>query len=513
MRILLVEDEPLFRKGLAKMIAGSEASWDVCGEAENGQEAEQLIAELQPDLIVTDIRMPVMDGLELLQRTKAAFPDIEFIVITGFQDFQYAQAALRSGALDLLVKPCSKQDMHDALTKADIFVQKKRTAARKKASERQLLQENALRAIFLRFPYRPEAAAELEQKLRSTKLIVLHVADFLPPERSYTKRDVPLLQFAVLNIMGELLDAHRSWSMLLLIEAGRFALLLPPGAEAEVQRLLDAACTTVRQLLGLTVAAHEAGVVSSLGGLADMYEAALANSAQSRASRDRDEQPEAALPVNRVRQQLIGAQAAAFIMAGQAEALQQYLDGLMKEMSALDAEALPIEALSLSFALQDAARKQLERESDARSLSERIGKLNECRSKDEVCAWMKAETERFMRHYEEWQSRYSSNAVSRAIRYIEEHYAEQLSLQQVASHVHLNAAYFSHLFKKETGRSFVNFLIDVRMDKAKLLLSNTNLNVTEVSGKVGYDLPNYFAKLFKINTGLTPKEYRKHHMI
>ncbi|MFH5183621.1 response regulator [Paenibacillus sp. TAB 01] len=509
MRILLVEDEPLFRKGLAKMIAGAEASWDVCGEAENGLVAERLIVELQPDLVVTDIRMPVMDGLELLRSTKAVFPDIEFIVITGFQDFHYAQAALRSGALDLLVKPCSKQDMHEALAKADAFVQKKQTAARKEASERQLLQENALRAVFLRFPYRPEAAVELEQELRCSKLIVLHVADFLPADRGYTKRDVPLLQFAVLNIIDELLDAHGLWGSLLLIEAGRFALLLPADAGAEEQRLLDAACSTVRQLLGLTVAAYAAGRVHRLSGLADLYEAAMEESAQSRVSGERDSESEAVLPVNRVRQRLIGAQAAALIMAGQAEALQQYLDGLTKEMSAIDAETLPIEALSLSFALQDVARKQLERESDARGLTERISKLNECRSRDEISVWIKAETERFMGHYEEWQNRYSASAVTRAVRYIEERYAEQLSLQQVASHVHLNAAYFSHLFKKETGRSFVNFLIDLRMNKAKLLLSNTNLNVTEVSGMVGYDLPNYFAKLFKINTGLSPKEYRK----
>jgi two-component system response regulator YesN len=509
MRILLVEDEPLFRKGLAKMIAGAEASWDVCGDAENGLAAERLIAELQPDLVVTDIRMPIMDGLELLQQTKTRFPDIEFIVITGFQDFQYAQAALRSGALDLLVKPCSKQDMHEALAKAEAFVQKKQTAARKEAMERQLLQENALRAVFLRFPYRPKAGVELEQELRGSKLIVLHVTEFLPAGRGYTRRDVPLLQFAVLNIIGELLDAHGPWGTLLLIEAGCFALLLPADAGAEEPRLLDAVCSTVQQLLGLTVAVHVAGLVHSLGGLADLYEAAMAESAQSRVSADRDNKPEAALPVNRVRQRLIGAQAAALIMAGQPEALQQYLDGITKEMSAMDAEALPIEALSLSFALQDVARKQLERESDARSLTERISKLNECRSRDEVRAWMKAETERFIRHYDEWQNRYSASAVSRAIRYIEERYVEQLSLQQVASHVHLNAAYFSHLFKKETGRSFVNFLIDVRMDKAKQLLSNTDLSITEVSGMVGYDLPNYFAKLFKINTGLTPKEYRK----
>jgi two-component system response regulator YesN len=353
----------------------------------------------------------------------------------------------------------------------------------------------------------------MEQELRGSKLIVFHIADFLPVGRSYTKRDVPLLQFAVLNIMGELLDVYGITGTLLLIEAGRFALLLRAHTGAEERRLLDAGCGTVRQLLGLSVAAHSAGLVRSLGQLADLYEAVMAQGAQRHVAAKWGGDQEAALQVNRARQRLIGAQAAAFIMAGQAEAMQHYLDRLTHEICAMSADSWPIEALSLSFALQDAARKQLEREPDARGLTERIGKLHECRSRDDVHAWMKAETERFMNHFHKWQNQYTSNAVSRAIRYIEEHYAEQLSLQQVASHVHLNAAYFSHLFKKETGRSFVNFLIDVRMDKAKQLLCNTDLNVTEVSGMIGYDLPNYFAKLFKQSTGLSPKEYRKQHSI
>lgn len=506
-RILLVEDEPLFRKGLAKMIAGSGMGWTVCGEAENGQEAERMIVELLPDLVLTDIRMPLMDGLELLQRTKASYPAIEFIVITGYQDFQYAQTALRSGALDLLVKPCSKQDIHDALGKANALLATSQLKRRKEASEHQLLLENTLRALFLRFPTRKETVAELERVLADRKLVLFHIGDFLPPHKKYEKRDVPLLQFAVLNIIGELLETHGLSGMQLLIESGRFALFLPQDA-AEA-----AYCAAVREtvlgLLGLTVAAHQAGAAPELAKLADAYEAAMAR-AESK------EQPNKAAdtadyPINRAKQQLIAAQTLSFILAGQTEALQHYLDQQMKEIRGMPEGAWRIEALSLSFALQDTARKQLEQEYDPLALSERIGKLHDCRSGDEAYAWMQAETERFLRALAGWQHKYSANAVTRAIRYMEEHYAEPLSLQQVASRIHLNATYFSHLFKKETGRSFVTYLVDLRMEKAKKLLSNTDLNVTEVAGMIGYDLPNYFAKLFKQSTGLSPKEYRKLH--
>jgi two-component system response regulator YesN len=507
-QILLVEDEPLFRKGLAKMITGSGTNWNVCGEAENGQEAESLIAELLPDLVITDIRMPLMDGLELLKRVKTRFPDIEFIVITGFQDFQYAQAALRYGAFDLLIKPCSKQDIIDALEKVDVLVLEKQARMNKEENEHQLLLENTLRGLFLRFPYRSEAVVELAQSINGCKLILWQIIDYHPAHKQYSKRDVPLLQFAVLNIISELIDIHGTAGKLLLIEYGRFALLLEDTAKEEL--FCAEACETVHRLLGLTIASHLSGSVSDLTQLADLYEAGMEGTIMAERA-DKGSSTEANYPINRARQQLISAQTVAFIMAGQMDSLKQYLEQLMKDVRGMPLETGKIEALSLAFALHDTARKQFEHEPQI--LTERINSLHECESSDEVYGWMQLETNQFLNNLYKWQEKYSENAVSKAARYMEEHYSETLPLQQVASQVHLNAAYFSHLFKKETGRSFVEYLIELRMEKAKLLLSNTNMNITEVSGKIGYDLPNYFAKLFKQSTGHSPKDYRKLYQI
>jgi two-component system response regulator YesN len=505
-QLLLVEDEPLFRKGLAKMISGSGTNWNVCGEAENGQEAEPMIAELQPDLVITDIRMPLMNGLELLKRVKMRFPDIEFIVITGFQDFQYAQAALRYGALDLLIKPCSKQDINDVLDKVHELVLYKQARLRKEETEHQLLLENTLRAIFLRFPYHMEAVAELERSLGISKLILFRIIDYYPSHKQYTKRDVPLLQFAVLNIISELLDIHGITGKLLLIEYERYALLIEDTTEE--QAVCDAVCQTVRHLLGLTVSSQHAGSAQGLEQLADLYEAGM-KGARIAERTDKGTGMESAFPMNRARQQLISAQMIAFMISGQMDPLKQYLGQLMKDVRVMSAENGKIEALSLSFALQDTARKQLEQVFEPQILTERISKLHECGSIDEVHGWMQTETERFLDNFTKWQEKYSENAILKAARYMEEHYSEQLPLQQVASQVHLNAAYFSHLFKKETGRSFVDYLIELRMEKAKQLLSNTDMKITEISGMIGYDLPNYFAKLFKQATGFSPKDYRK----
>ncbi|MDR6878521.1 response regulator [Bacillus sp. 3255] len=507
-QLLLVEDEPLFRKGLAKMIADSGTNWQVCGEAENGLEAESLIAGCQPDLVITDIRMPLMDGLELLKRMKVRFPDITFVVITGYQDFQYAQTALRYGAFDLLIKPCSKQDIYDVLDKVEIALQERHAKLRQKENEHQLLLENTLRGMFLRFPYRFEVAAELEHAWIGTRLYVLSVTDFYPAHKQYHKRDVPVLQFAMLNIISEVLDAHGVAGKLLLIEYGRFALLLPQAVDG--LHVGQAASATVQRLLGIAISPQPAGTVMSLNRLADLYEAAVAgNGLPAEPEQEPSNGPAGEYGINRVRQQLVSNQIAAYIAAGQIELLKQYLEMRLLDVQGMPPETGKIEALSLSFALQDTARKQFEGEHEPYLLTERIGKLHSLSSGDEVYAWVRQELELFLGSFLKWQDKYSETAVKKAARYMEEHYAEPLPLQLVASQVHLNATYFSHLFKKETGRSFVDYLIELRMEKAKQLLANTDLKITEISGMIGYDLPNYFAKLFKQTTGLTPKDYRK----
>ncbi len=520
MRILLVEDEPMFRKGLAKMIGGLGTGWEVCGEAENGEEAEQLVEQLRPDLIITDIRMPLMDGLELLKRVKTGHPDVAVIVITGYQDFQYAQSALRSGALDLLVKPCSKQDICLVLDKAEAVVAQKLEQRRREQREQSRRKENALRELFLRLPCRPETAAALEREVAGSKLILLRIADYFPAHKQYLKKDMPLLQFAVLNIIGELAEVYGIAGDLLIIEAGRFALFAQQLDSRQEQLLRRAITESVLNFLGLQVEPQEAVTVSSLGQLPDLYEELFGVRSSSgkhgSAASPEGAREDAPLPdgtASRIRQQMISAQLSSLIRSGETEGVKSCLEQLTGEVCGSRREEWKMEALSLAFALHETARRHLEAEYEPRSVTARIGQLHECGGLPELREWLAEETGRFLAALAEWQQKYGGSSIAAAVRYMEEHYAEQLTLTDVALQAHLSPAYFSHLFKKETGSSFVTFLIELRMEKAKQLLANTGLNVTEVAGNVGYDLPNYFAKLFKQFSGLTPKEYRKRHQM
>ena len=118
--VMVIEDQYHFRKGLVKMIEDSEYNWNVVSEASNGLDALKLLEAHKPDLILTDIRMPVMDGIEFVTNVKEKYPDTLVIILSGYRDFEYAQAAIKLGVIDYLVKPCMEEDIKKVLHKASL---------------------------------------------------------------------------------------------------------------------------------------------------------------------------------------------------------------------------------------------------------------------------------------------------------------------------------------------------------------------------------------------------------
>lgn len=127
--VMVIEDQYHFRKGLVKMIDDSDLSWNVVSEASNGLDALKLLEAHKPDLILTDIRMPVMDGIEFVTNVKRKYPETLVIILSGYRDFEYAHAAIKLGVMDYLVKPCTEEDVTKVLHKASLLFQSQTTTA------------------------------------------------------------------------------------------------------------------------------------------------------------------------------------------------------------------------------------------------------------------------------------------------------------------------------------------------------------------------------------------------
>jgi two-component system response regulator YesN len=508
-RVLIVEDQLNFRKGLVKMLQGGELGWQVVGEAGNGQDALVLLDELQPDLVLTDIRMPIMDGIEFVGHLRKNYPEMIVIILTGYKNFEYAQAAVRLGALDILIKPCTEDDVRQIMNKASERFYEKYAHQQKQLLQRQLQQDQELRAVLLDLPYEMSTLAGLNQALSGKELWLLHMNNEDMANRSNGKRDISLLQFAFSNIVEELVKGAGLGARLLLVEHDTFLLV----AELhQVEETLQSSIPTASfEYLKIRTSMVSMGLAPPAIDLAQLYlltKEAVSDPIKLPSLSGSEAGSGIMLSLNQARVREMEVQLMSAILVGQEDSLHVLLNRVIHEMSLTTPEEMRLGALSLSIAMHGTIQKQFDPD-DQNALARLPNEMPQIQwTSKEVLDWAAEQVKQFLLQFNQWQASKSDNVVERAIKYIEEHYNEECRLTDVAAHIHLNPSYFSVVFKKTTGESFTRFVTRVRMDKAALLLRNTDMKIFEIACAIGFDEPNYFTNVFKQQFQMSPKEYR-----
>ncbi|KRF05973.1 hypothetical protein ASG89_19695 [Paenibacillus sp. Soil766] len=508
-RVLIVEDQLNFRKGLVKMLQGGELGWQVVGEAGNGQDALILLDELQPDLVLTDIRMPIMDGIEFVGHLRKNYPDMIVIILTGFKNFEYAQAAVRLGALDILIKPCTEEDVRQIMNKASERFYQKYAHQQKQHLQNQLQQDQELRAVLLDLPYEMSTLPGLNQMLSGKELWLLQMNNEDLANKANSKRDMSLLQFALSNIVEELMKVAGVEARLLLVEHDTF--LLVAGLHTVEETLQSSIPTASFEYLKIRTGMVSMGLAPSAIDLAQLYlitKEAVADPIKLPSLSGSEAGSGIMLSLNQARVREMEVQLMSAILVGQEDSLNVLLNRLIHELSLTSPEEMRLGALSLSIAMHGTIQKQFDPD-DQNSLARLPNEMPQIQwTSKEVLDWASEQVKHFLLQFNQWQASKSDNVVERAIKYIEEHYNEECRLTDVASHIHLNPSYFSVVFKKNTGESFTRFVTRVRMDKAALLLRNTDMKIFEIACAIGFDEPNYFTNVFKQQFQMSPKEYR-----
>jgi two-component system response regulator YesN len=493
-KLLIVDDEHLIRRGLSKMIEASHAGWTVIGEAENGVQALSLIEELEPDLVITDIRMPEMDGVELCQRVSELGRSIDVMVLTAHKDFEFAQAALRYGAIDFLLKPISAQELAPPLEKAyRLYAERQEQAERSQLAWDRLL-EHHIQSWLLGLPMDEEAMARLRKTCDDRKILVFTVETYTPSSKSYRREDARLLQFALLNMMKEWLAISQITGSITNVKHDVFAVLTDKSYSLTSFELGLAAST--QSLLGLTLRSEAYESMRSLYGYFASYEGSG--------------KAELQIPDHAARSKSIQSEVMSFIVQGKTEQLREYLEIHLRQVTEMNVNDAKIEGLSTALALAAATKRALEGEdAEEKGLGEWIEALQPIRLSTEVAEWLSKQIQAFMWQLNSWLAGKNINLLDKAIAYMERNYEGACSIHDVAQHVHLSVSYFSNLFKKETGESYTNYLTKFRLEKAKILLSNTNMKISEIAESVGYEDPNYFTTVFRTWVHCSPSEFRK----
>ncbi|MFC3745931.1 response regulator [Paenibacillus sp. GCM10012306] len=541
-KLILAEDEEDVREGIIGQIDWEKYGFEVVDQAENGREAADAIDRLLPDVVVTDIQMPFMNGLQLAEWIRSRHPNTKIIILTGFDEFEYAQRAIKLQIDEYILKPFSSQELIDVLLKV------KRTIESEIAEKENIfvlsehyrkslpvLREQFLSSLVSRRLTRTEIDEKraeydipLEGRLFQASVISVDYIRHVGGENREEGQPISLrdtgdrnLQlFAVLNIAEEICEKHDFGKVFIHRDYVVLLSVSPEQEEAEITAktfmILEEIGQNVQRFLKLTVTSGAGTVCQSpellFNSFGDAlqaldYRLILGNNrviwiedVESRSTQmlDYDELSQ---------QSLIRT-----IKLGTVQELTTVVDGLfagldIAQVSMQDYQIFLLEIMtSILRVAKEAGNETAELFGSGLSSLMDMNKFNNV---EETKQWIINLCTRIMDSIAlERQSSYKQLIVQ-AKEYIRDNYEESdISIGKVCQHLHISTGYFSSIFKKEMKMTFVNYLLQIRLEAAKELLRSTELKAFEIAEKIGFADPNYFSFCFRKKYGLSPKEYK-----
>lgn len=482
LQVLIVDDEPWVAYGIAHMIDWNSLGYEIIGEVYDGQHALEMITELLPDLVISDIRMPGLSGIELLERIRGLQLETKVILVSGYTDFEYAQKAIRYGAFDYLVKQIDALKLEEAIHRLTVEMNRKREAY----EEYNLLQGDLFEWLNPANKFTIEdfqVNQEVTGMLPDYRFICcLYPADSSPgiaegvhqyPHVSVTSLRTGYDKISLLLNYDEHMEPLELLDFITneLSDARYIGISGIGGATTPISRLYQeseivmfSACFHQTEQL----AHYKPPVISTL------IRKCLLKLEQSIKEKDN----------------------------GQVEVLLEQISTECRH------SRIYIDRIAIIYnqviSIIHKYHHQLSPDNELEFLSyEQIIRMYH--TPEQLFTRMKS----LLEQLSEQDIHVSNEAVEKIIAYINSRYMHDLSLSEIAKMFHLSLGYLSTLIKKETGVTYSEYIMHKRLSMAKELLGDSSLSVAEVVEQIGYKDYYHFNKLFKKNFGITPSQYRK----
>ncbi|CCQ92643.1 putative AraC-type DNA-binding domain-containing proteins [[Clostridium] ultunense Esp] len=518
-RMIIVDDEAMIRRGLSEKIDWSRWSCQVCGVGANGAEGKMLVDRYRPDIVLTDIKMPAMNGLELAEYVKAHSPETVVILLSGYSDFHFAQEAIRHQVLDYLLKPIEMSDLDPCMSKAVAQVESYKASRQKveriqsdKRNNEILLESGIFLDLMVNGNRNIELLSkkidELDIQIKKGMIVVFEVCEISNPE--YDKH-ASLYQFAVNNILHETYGKFQLQTIIVNIDnKSAVVVKFPPDILPAVshKRAIEATRESVENIefyLKKRITAGIGDVFSSIDQLHESFQSAFRIVETKRFWGIRDVELRIQVPgssrneLPKVEPILLEA-----IKQGDNEAISVLLETYFRKLR---------ESGDRNFSFNGCIRLLIELFKLAPDMlkgqvTRTIKLLTELRTFEEyrvvvsqtvqdICQWFAAER--------------NNGMLEQVRRYIQDHFHDpNVSLQTVADRFQVSVSHLSRLFKKTFGTNFHDYLTSVRIDHAKRLFhDHDQLTVMEVAHRVGFVDSKYFGQVFKRHFHMTPSDYKE----
>ena len=509
LKVMIVEDETLERMLLRRYLEAESDAYEVVKEASFALEALEYLDEHAVDIVITDINMPVMDGLEMARHILKMDPGVQVVVITGFSDFDHAQRAIKIGIADYLVKPVDAKEFSTILQSVrEKILLRQGGGIETTEIERQIAQSMpALRDRFLNeLVSKQMDPAVYREKLAFFKLDL--AGDFQVGVAALTQGDMgPTQQLFALFSIGNM--ARETLESAIVFLDGSHVVILSrhfeerPADFDALKRLLDAALDAP---VALGVGSIVTGVESVRRSYAEAVQAvnchAFLGAHQAIYYQDLgvvEARPCFMEPMRVGTAEL--EQMGVFLKGGMSAGARAWVEKHFPLADSIEnARLRAVQVLTSLYAM---------RVDPAMSLKERIAQALDMASVQEIREMLLTLMGEATVRLDNIRTSTVSGQIQAIVDYVQEHLSEpSLSLHDTSKRFFFNASYLSRIFKLHTGMSFREYVNKQRIELARKYLDDPNAKAYEVCGRVGIDDPNYFSTLFKKYAGLTVKQYR-----
>ncbi|MBD2870578.1 response regulator transcription factor [Paenibacillus arenilitoris] len=526
-KVLIVDDVREIRTGIRLRVEWNRFHFEVAGEAGNGEEALERLLEEPYDVVITDIQMPVMNGLALLRECSSSYPHIRLIVLSGYDDFAYVKTAIQCGAADYLLKPVVTEELEQLLERVgkqldeDNVKKTAETELRRKLADRvpamreqfvlQLIKEDGLSAAETR-----RRAGELGMGAwldGGTGARILSAELRVPDNRFERVSERPELMRTAFQLMCREIAQKSLEPIIAFYDMNYPAMVHFFAAFADEDRLVAFASKLQRDIhhfLRVGVVAGIGQAIPDASRMKNGYATSLL--ALSRIRLDthshigfaHDSEQDRELPSD------LEKRITAALEKGNGAAYASLVDELLRETESYSKFSFNLAVLKVMFAVSAVVRKF--RIEDAR-IEEALWDGQQALWKLEAAESVKSRLLLLGGIIADQVNRVkrsrSDEIVDAVCRYMDDNYGEEISLAGFAEQYRINTAYLSDVFHKQTGKTYSEYLLDVRMRHAEALLREGRLSISDVALRVGFSNLSYFSTIFKRTHGVRPADFRK----
>ncbi|UOQ50115.1 response regulator [Gracilibacillus caseinilyticus] len=484
-KLFLVDDEAVIRRGIAQKIDWRQEGFIYCGDASDGEMALPLIEKHQPDILITDIKMPFMDGLTLTKIVKEKLPHTKIIILSGHDEFEYAQQAIRLQVEEYCLKPVSSQDLLTIL--------------------RKIKKEMSIKV-------HPFSSLETKEELYEQ----LCKGALTPEEILYQAKhfQIDLMASYYTVLVTEPLDNTvkeqlLNFQPLFFIKETKYIFIF----KYDIEQILLQQISKIKQLL----TAQQNAILFGLGSIETRtehitiaYETALEAYSYSQAiqSNTLDKDMYQALMESFDRRELIY-----FLKFGQSNQLDSFIESyasFVHQKNNLSRVFLYYFLLDFTITIRHYLDESDMYDHHFRDIIKPLeNSLHQVHTKKEMSNYMRKMLQPLLEYHDNHSSKYGK-VIQQVKQIISTKYHESsLSLQQIANEINISASYLSNIFSKEMDQTITEYITKSRMEHAKELLKTTDLKTYEIAYKVGYNDSHYFCHTFKKSTGMTTKKFKQ----